>query len=49
MAGKIELIRTLEGLLGQVPTDETQLKARKLEELESLANELPSQLRSRIG
>lgn len=47
--GKIELIRTLEGLLGQVPTDESQLKARKLEELERIANELQSQLRRRMG
>lgn len=47
--GKIELIRTLEGLLGQVPTDESQLKMQKIEELQRIATKLQSQLRSRMG
>ncbi len=46
--GEIELIRTLEGLMGRVPTDESQLKTQKLEELQRIATELQSQLRSRI-
>jgi predicted transposase/invertase (TIGR01784 family) len=46
--GKIELIRTLEGLLGQVPTDKSQLEILKLEDLQKIAIELQSQLRSRI-
>lgn len=47
--GEIKLIRTLEGLLGRVPTDESQLKTQKLEELQRIATELQSQLRSRMG
>ena len=46
--GKIELIRTLEGLLGRVPTDELQLRTQKLEELQRIATELQDQLRSRM-
>lgn len=47
--GEIKLIRTLEGLLGRVPTDESQLKTQKLEELQRIATDLQSQLRSRMG
>jgi hypothetical protein len=47
--GKIELIRTLEGLLGQVPSDEGQLNSQTLEQLQTMVTELQSQLRSRMG
>ncbi|MFN9642354.1 MAG: hypothetical protein ACK56W_20400 [Pirellula sp.] len=46
--GKIELIRILEGLLGQGPSDESQLKSRTLEELQKIGAELQAQLRSRM-
>ena len=47
--GKIELIHTLEGLLGQVPSEASQLKSTTLEELQKMVTELQSQLRSRMG
>jgi hypothetical protein len=47
--GEIKLIRTLQGLLGQVPSDESQLKSQTLAELQRIATELQSQLRSRMG
>ncbi|MCE3016254.1 MAG: hypothetical protein ACK56W_03185 [Pirellula sp.] len=47
--GKVELIRTLEGLLEQVPSDEGQLKSRTLEELQKMVIELQSLLRSRMA
>jgi hypothetical protein len=47
--GEIKFIRTLEGLLGRVPTPESQLKTQKLEELQKIAIELQAQLRSRIS
>lgn len=47
--GEIRLIRTLEGLLGRVPTDESQLQTQKLEQLQRIATELQSQLRSRMS
>ena len=47
--GEIKLIRTLEGLLGRLPTEESQLKTQKLEELQKIATELQAQLRSRIS
>ena len=46
--GEIKLIRTLQGLLGQVPSDESQLKSQTLAELQRIATELQSQLRSRM-
>lgn len=49
LEGEIKLIRTLEVLLGREPTDESLLKAQKLEELQKVSNELQTQLRSRIG
>ncbi|XZE22729.1 Rpn family recombination-promoting nuclease/putative transposase [Pirellulaceae bacterium SH449] len=45
--GKIELIRTLEGLLGRAPTDESQLKSQSLEKLQQISTELQSELRER--
>ncbi|XZE18082.1 Rpn family recombination-promoting nuclease/putative transposase [Pirellulaceae bacterium SH449] len=47
--GEIKLIRTLEGLLGRVPNEESQLKMRTLEELQQISTELQSHLRSRIS
>ena len=47
--GKIELIHTLQGLLGQVPSEASQLKSTTLEELQKTVTELQSQLRSRMG
>ncbi len=47
--GEIKLIHTLQVLLGREPTDESLLKAKKLEELQKVSVELQSQLRSRIG
>jgi hypothetical protein len=47
--GKIELIQTLEGLLGQVPSEASQLKSTTLEELQKMVTELQSQLRNRMG
>jgi predicted transposase/invertase (TIGR01784 family) len=46
--GEIKLIRTLQGLLGQVPSDESQLKSQTLAELQRIATELQSQLCSRM-
>jgi hypothetical protein len=46
--GEIKLIRTLEGLIGRVPTEESQLKTKQLEELEQIVTELQSRLRSRF-
>jgi predicted transposase/invertase (TIGR01784 family) len=47
--GEIKLIRTLEGLLGQTPSVESQLKTQTLEELQRISTELQSQLRSRMA
>jgi hypothetical protein len=47
--GEIKLIQTLQGLLGQVPSDESQLKSQTLAELQRIAIELKAQLRSRMG
>jgi hypothetical protein len=49
LKGKIELIHTLEGLLGQVPSEESKLKSTTLEELQKMVTELQSQLRSRMA
>ena len=46
--GKVELIRTLEGLLGRTPSDESQLKTQTLEELQRISSDLQSHLRSRM-
>ena len=47
--GKIELIHTLEELLGRVPSEASQLKSTTLEELQKTVTELQSQLRSRMA
>jgi predicted transposase/invertase (TIGR01784 family) len=46
--GKIETIHMLEGLLNLPLSDEKDLAARKLEQLDALANDLRENLRNRI-
>ncbi len=45
--GKIELIRTLQGLIYAPVSEEQDLCARNVEELEALATSLQEQMRSR--
>ncbi|MGO9110812.1 MAG: hypothetical protein ACLP9L_16450 [Thermoguttaceae bacterium] len=45
--GKIELIRTLQGILQTSSSEEQQLRAMTLEQLESLTSSLQEQLRNR--
>ena len=46
--GKIELIRTLQGILQRSVSEEQELRAMTLEQLESLTNGLQEQLRNRM-
>ncbi len=46
--GKIELIRTLQGILQTSSSEEQQLRAMTLEQLESLTSSLQEQLRNRM-
>ena len=45
--GKIELIRTLQGILQTSISEEQELRAMTLEQLESLTSSLQEQLRNR--
>ena len=47
--GEIKLIRTLEGLLGRVPTEESHLKTQSLDNLQRMATEFQDLLRIRIS
>ncbi|MFO0943424.1 MAG: hypothetical protein U0930_22035 [Pirellulales bacterium] len=47
--GEVNLNRTLEDLLRRVPTDESQLMTRKLDELQKIVTDLQSQLCIRIS
>ena len=45
--GKIEMIRTLQSLLGVPETDEQDLRVMNLEQLEAMTSDLQVKLRSR--
>jgi hypothetical protein len=49
LEGEIKLIRTLQGLLGMTPSDDHQLRAMTLPQLEALTAELQDKLRNRTS